>query len=70
MDDKKIAILIGKSEDHFYHTCIESLQGLKCPEGYQIDVHVLLQEKSFSAQMNAAVAAISAKYKIYMDNRL
>lgn len=70
MDDKKIAILIGKSEDHFYHTCIESLQGLKCPEGYQIDVHVLLQEKSFSAQMNAAVAAISAKYKIYMDDRL
>ena len=70
MYNKKIAILIGKSDEQHFHACMESLQGIKCPKGYQIDVHVVPQEQSFSAQMNAVTATISAKYKIYIDDHL
>ena len=70
MYNKKIAILIGKSDEQHFRACMESLQGIKCPTGYQLDVHVVPQEQSFSAQMNAVTAAISAKYKIYIDDHL
>ena len=70
MYNKKIAILIGKSDEQHFHACMESLQGIKCPKGYQIDVRVVPQEQSFSAQMNAVTATISAKYKIYIDDHL
>lgn len=70
MYNKKIAILIGKSDEQHFRACMESLQGIKCPKGYQLDVHVVPQEQSFSAQMNAVTAAIPAKYKIYIDDHL
>lgn len=70
MDEKTIAILIQKSEERYYSACMESLQGMKCPDGCQLTVHTIEKGDNFSEQMNAVLSAVQATYKIYLDERM
>ncbi len=70
IDNHIIAILIQKSEEQYYNVCINSLQGVKWPDGYQIEVHTVEKGDNFSAQMNYILEQIHAKYKVYIDERM
>ena len=70
IDNHTIAILIQKSEEQYYNVCINSLQGVKWPDGYQIEVHTVEKGDNFSAQMNYILEQIHAKYKVYIDERM
>ena len=61
IDNHIIAILIQKSEEQYYNVCINSLQGVKWPDGYQIEVHTVEKGDNFSAQMNYILEQIHAK---------
>ena len=68
--EKTIAILIQKSEEQYYNACVGSLQGINCPEGYEIELHTLEKTENFAAAMNEVRANLHAKYKIYIDARM
>ena len=68
--EKTIAILIQRSEAQYYNACVESLQGINCPEGYEIELHTLEKTENFAAAMNEVRANVHAKYKIYIDARM
>ena len=70
VNEKKIAVLVRKSHEAQYAVCMESLQAMKWPAGYEVEVFALEAEKPYAAEANAVLAKTDAKYKIYINDDL
>lgn len=70
MDHTTIAILVQKSEEKYYNACVESLQGIRCPSGYEIELHTIEKGDTFAERMNKVRTNVRAKYKVYIDERM
>ena len=69
MDEKKIAIIIHKTDENFFSGLLESLEQLEVPEGYDAEVLPVEGEEKFFAY-DYAMNQSDAKYKIYIDEKI
>lgn len=68
MDEKKIAILVQKNQEQHYARCVESLNVLKYPAGYDMEVLPFAGEASYAKQINEILGQTDAKYKIFLSD--
>ena len=68
MREKKLAFFVRKSDEVCYSACLESLQALHLPAGYEAELFTLAAESSYAAQANRALTLSDAKYKIYIND--
>ena len=66
--EKKVAFFVHKSDEALYSTCLESLQALHLPAGYEAELFTLTAGKPYAVQANKALALSDAKYKIYIND--
>ena len=66
--EKKVAFFVRKSDEALYSTCLESLQALHLPAGYEAELFTLAAGKPYAVQANKALALSDAKYKIYIND--
>ena len=66
--EKKVAFFVRKSDEALYRTCLESLQALHLPAGYEAELFTLAAGKPYAVQANKALALSDAKYKIYIND--
>ena len=66
--EKKVAFFVRKSDEALYRTCLESLQALHLPAGYEAELFTLAVGKPYAVQANKALALSDAKYKIYIND--
>lgn len=66
MDDKKFCFIICTNSSLYYDECMEYIQRLRVPEGYQVEALGVTDAKSMAAGYNEGMAATDAKFKIYM----
>ena len=66
--EKKVAFFVRKSDEALYRTCLESLQALHLPVGYEAELFTLTAGKPYAVQANKALALSDAKYKIYIND--
>ncbi len=69
MDDKKIAVIIHKTNDKFCTRLIDSLQNLEVPDNYDVEILPVEGEEKFFAY-DYAMKYSDAKYKIYIDEKV
>lgn len=68
MREKKLAFFVRKSDEVCYSACLESLQALHLPAGYEAELFTLAAESPYAAQANRALTLSDAKYKIYIND--
>ena len=68
MREKKLAFFVRKSDEVRYSACLESLQALHLPAGYEAELFTLAAESPYAAQANRALTLSDAKYKIYIND--
>lgn len=66
--EKEVAFFVRKSDEALYRACLESLQALHLPVGYEAELFTLTAEKPYAAQANKALTLSDAKYKIYIND--
>lgn len=66
MNDKKFAFIICTNNPVFLSECIEYINLLNVPEGYEIDFLGIEEAKSMASGYNEGMTSTDAKYKIYM----
>ena len=69
MDDKKIAIIIHKTDEKIFQETLKSLQELEVPENFSVDILPVQGEEKFR-DYNSAMKNSDAKYKIYVDENV
>ena len=69
MDDKKIAVIVHINDENLSKDALLSVQKLKVPQGFTLDVLPIEGEKKYPAY-NFAMKNSDAQYKIYMDERI
>ena len=52
MREKKLAFFVRKSDEVCYSACLESLQALHLPAGYEAELFTLAAESPYAAQAN------------------
>lgn len=68
MKEKNVAFFVRKSDEVRYAVCLESLQALHLPSGYEAELFTLTTERPYAAQANRAAELSNAKYKIYIND--
>ncbi len=66
--EKKFAFFVHKSNEAHYAACLESLQALRLPAGYEAELFALAAERPYAEQANRALALSDAKYKVYVND--
>ena len=66
--EKRFVFFVRKSDEVRYNTCLESLQALHLPVGYEAEIFTLTAETSYAAQVNRAQTLFNAKFKIYIND--
>lgn len=66
MNEKKFCFIICTNSEHFFGECMEYIQRLHVPEGYQVEVLEISGAKCITAGYNEGMSGTDAKYKIYM----
>ena len=66
MNDKKFCFIICTNSPMFYEECIQYIECLIIPEGYEVDVIGVTEATSMTSGYNEGMLASDAKYKIYM----
>lgn len=66
MDDKKICFIACVNNNRYWEECLEYLNRLMVPNGYEIDLLEIRDAQSMCAGYNEAMAATDAKYKVYL----
>lgn len=68
--EKKVAFFVRKSDETLYSVCLESLQALHLPRGYEAEIFPLAADRPYAVQANRALALSDAKYKIYINDEV
>ena len=66
MNDKKICFIMCVNSQLFYDECIQYIERLVIPEGYELDLITITEAQSMTSGYNEAMQASDAKYKVYM----
>ena len=66
---EKIAIIIHKTAEHYCNQLIESLEKLKIPDDYDVEILPVEGDERFSVY-NDTMKKSDAKYKIYIDEKI
>lgn len=66
MNDKKFCFILCINSETFYEECMNYIERLVVPEGYDVDVIAITEAGSMTEGYNQAMEAGDAKYKIYM----
>lgn len=66
--EKRFAFFVRKSNEVYCSACLESLQTLRVPLGYEVEIFTLAAEKPYAEQVNRALALSSAGFKIYIND--
>ena len=66
MNKNKFAFIICTNNDVLMNECIQYINLLNIPEGYEIDIITINDAPSITSGYNAAMKSSDAKYKIYM----
>ena len=66
MNDHKFAFIICTNKDIYLQECLQYLNQLIVPEGYETEVLTLHSATSMTSGYNEGMTSTDAKYKIYM----
>lgn len=66
MNDKKICFIICTNNEMLLNECIEYINRLYVPDGYELDLLTVTEASSMTSGYNEAMRASDAHYKIYM----
>lgn len=66
MNDKKICFIMCVNSQLFYDECIQYIERLVIPDGFELDLITITDAQSMTSGYNEAMQASDAKYKIYM----
>ena len=66
--EKRFAFFMRKSNEANYSACLESLQALRLPVGYEAELFALAAEEPYAEQANRAMALSDARFKIYIND--
>lgn len=66
MNDKKICFICCVNNETFWEECLFYLERLVIPEGYEVEIMPLREEKSMASAYNKAVSASDARYWVYL----
>lgn len=66
MNDKKICFIMCVNSQLFFDECIQYIERLVVPDGYELDLITITDAQSMTSGYNEAMWASDAKYKIYM----
>ncbi len=64
MNEKQFCFIICTNNDVLVQECINYINRLYVPEGYEYDIITIKEADSMTSGYNAAMKAIDAKYKI------
>lgn len=67
MDEKKIAVIVYKTNDKLYEETAGSIQQLSTPENFSVEI-ILAEGANKYAAFDSAMKQSDAKYKIYLDD--
>ena len=65
---KRFAFFVRKSDEARYSACLDSLQALRLPGGYEAELFTLMAKEPYAVQANKALTLSDAKYKIYLND--
>ena len=68
--ENKIAVIIRKTDATACNLCVESLQELKLPDGFEAEIILINNSDSPAKLYNRAMRENIAKYKIYIDEHI
>ena len=68
--EKKIAVLLRRTQEESYKRCLESLNAMMWPEGYEVEAFPLDAGRPYAEQANEVLAATDAKYKLYINDEM
>lgn len=66
MNDRKFCFIICTNSKQYFDECIEYIQRLNVPEGYEAEVLEISDARCMTGGYNEGMAGTDAKYKIYM----
>lgn len=66
MDEKKICFITCVNQEQYYRECLQYIQHLLVPEGYQTEILAVYDASSMAAGYNEAMKSSDAKYKVYL----
>lgn len=66
MNAKHIAFIICVNNEQYCEQCVQYIQRLEMPDGYDMDIICVREAKSMAAGYHAAMQSSSAKYKVYL----
>ena len=64
---EKIAIIIHSEDEQYLEECMNYVELLEVPEGYEIDAFVVSDNLNITDSYNEAMNASDAKYKLYLS---
>ena len=66
MKENKICFILCTNQQSYFDECMEYINRLFIPEGFEIEVLGVTQAKSMAAGYNEGMEASDAKYKVYL----
>ncbi len=69
MEEKKIAVIIQKTNEKLCAATVKSINQLAAPEGYKVEILTVKSASRFIAY-DTAMKKMDAKYKIYIDEQV
>ncbi len=70
MNDKKIAFIICWDDERYLIECLNYIERLRVPEGYETDVITIGEADSIYEAYNAAMHSSDAGYKVYIRENI
>lgn len=67
-DNKKVSIIIHKRSNVYYPRCLECINRLIVPDGFELEC-ITVESELFDAKVrNQVLTQVNSKYKVYMDD--
>lgn len=66
MNNNKIAFISCVNDDKMYDECVQYINNINVPDGYEIDIISIKEAKCITSAYNAAMNSTDAKYKVYL----